>query len=141
MHFNKEVVTKGEPMKPFLFIFVFILTFNSAISGDRLKEELNLTEEQAKKVLELRQSNGQEKRKLKEQVRQLGKAFKDSQDNENTSNDELINRFQAFQKARADLQQERFNSMLEMRSILTPNQRKQFNELKKNKRHKGRKDF
>ena len=106
--------------------------------GERLKE-MNLSEEQLKKVSDFRKSKKENLEKSRELVKQLKKSFQEAKENENTSNEVLTQRFEALQKARNDLQRERFNGMIEMRSMLTPEQRKKFKELQKERKANGEK--
>lgn len=143
-------VKKGVFMKLMTALLLFSLVLSSPIAfgrdkekqkkGERLKE-MNLSEEQMKKVSDLRKAKKESLEKSRAEVRNLKKSFQEAKANENTSNEELTQRFEALQKARNDLQRERFKGMIEMRSMLTPEQRKKFKELhkeRKENREKGK---
>lgn len=104
--------------------------------AEYLKKELNLTDDQLKKVQEIRKGKKEDMKAAREQFKATKKAFKEAMDNPNSTKEELTAKFEAFQKLRDEFQRKRFAMMLEMRSILNPEQMAKFREMKK--KHKGK---
>ena len=107
--------------------------------GEFLKKELNLTDEQLEKVKEIRKADRDELRDNRKEFRTLKKEFREAMDNPKASTKDLTAKFEAFQKARDEFQRKRFQKMLKMREILSPDQLKKFKELHKKKRGKWKK--
>ncbi len=128
-----------------LLLCTLVITPGAASGKERgervgkLKEELNLSDEQLKKVRELREQRKENIEKSKGRVQELKKSFNEGMASEKSSKDDLTQRFEAFQKAKADFQRERFSMMMEMRSILNPEQLKKFIEMRKNRKGGGKK--
>ncbi|MEM6503504.1 MAG: Spy/CpxP family protein refolding chaperone [Cyanobacteria bacterium P01_C01_bin.89] len=94
-------------------------------NGPGWLRELNLTEAQQTQMQAIKEKY----RPQMEQQRAEGKAAKDQMrqlmSNPNTSNDQLRSQHQKLQQLRQSKGNLRFESMLEMRTVLTPEQRQQ----------------
>ena len=132
-------------MKIMMILLSFILFTNIVIAGpgksekekgEWFKKELNLTDEQMAKVKEIKKAHKPDMREQKKELQALKKSFKDAMKDPNASNEDLIAKFEAFQKARDASQRNRFAMMLKMREILTPEQMEKLHELKR--KHKGK---
>lgn len=135
-------------MKVLFIILSLLIVGNVATAGDLekkfvkgefLKKELNLTNEQLKKVREIRKDGKDEMRADWKNFKALKKDFRDAMKNSKISNQELKSRFESFQKARDTFQRKRFEMILKMREILTPDQLEKFLELKQKHRGKWKK--
>lgn len=104
--------------------------------GEFLKKELGLSDEQLSKVRDIRQKSKSSVKEARKNFHSQKKAFHEAMENPEASREELLKKFDSFQKARDEFQRNRFTVMLEMRSILDPDQRQKFNELKKNRKGK-----
>lgn len=102
-------------------------------------KELNLTADQKEKLKKLREESKAGHKDERKKMRSEAKAFKDKMAG-NASDDELRKEFAKAQEKRAEMAKSRFEHMLKVRAILTPEQRKKFAELaeKKMKNHKGK---
>lgn len=94
----------------------------------KLIKELNLTEDQAKQVKEIR---GRLKPTIKEKRTAKREAMKELAGLMKTDGDEAKIReaYQKLQVARADAEKSQFEMMLELRRVLTPEQRQKFRDL------------
>lgn len=102
--------------------------------GEYLKKELGLTDEQYVKVKAFKEASQKELRTMKESLNSLRKDFKEAMKNTASTTDELKQKFDKFQKARDEYQRARFNKMLNMRGVLTPEQLEKFSKaMEKNK--------
>ncbi len=99
----------------------------------RLVKELDLTEEQVKKLWKKRRKRRKVKgREVVESLKVLRKKMKESFLN-NASNKELQNLHKKIKKTRNKLMDMRFKRMMDLKGILNKEQRKKFIELKKNR--------
>lgn len=99
--------------------------------GEFLKKELNLSDEQLAKVLELKKNAHSEIQSTKEQYQKLRKEFKEAMKDSKASNLDLTTKYEAVAKAREDFQAKRFQMLLKMREVLTPAQMEKFQEIRK----------
>ncbi|MFP5386957.1 MAG: Spy/CpxP family protein refolding chaperone [Bacteriovoracia bacterium] len=104
--------------------------------GEFLKKELGLTDEQLSKVREIRKKGKGSIKEARKNFMSEKKAFHEALANPDASREELTKKFDSFQKARDEFQRNRFALMLEMRSILEPNQLQKFKELRKSRKEK-----
>lgn len=102
-------------------------------------KELNLTADQKAKLKKLREESKKEKNEDSAKMKEEGKAFREKMAG-TASDDELRKDFEKLQSKRAEMGKERFEHMLKVRAILTPEQRKKFADAmeKKMKQHKGK---
>lgn len=84
--------------------------------------ELGLSEEQLEKLKVLRQKNKEDHRKSKEEMMATKKEFRELMKS-NASREEILRAFKAMNEKKRDLEQKRFEGMLDAREILTPEQR------------------
>lgn len=136
-------------MKISLIIVVILSVMNVATAagqdsregkrGEIFKKELNLSDVQLKKVQEIRNEKKDDLKKLKDDFKSNKKIFNEAMGNPQSSKQELIEKFEAFQKSRDEFYKKRFEMMLEMRALLTPLQISKFNELKSKSRDKWKK--
>lgn len=133
-------------MKMILMIMALFISFSSFAGkdmkdekqkGEFLKKELNLSDEQLAKVMELKKGAKEDMQASKKQLHELKKSFKEAMKDSKTSNQDLSAKFDAYQKARDEHQRKRFSLMLKMREVLTPAQMEKFQEI----RGKFRKKF
>lgn len=102
-------------------------------------KSLNLTEDQKKKVKEIREKDHEQvaslRKELKSAMTELREAAK-----KNASKDDLTRLFNTVQEKKQALAKQRFNKALEIREILTPEQRKKAADMMDEffKEHKGR---
>ena len=86
------------------------------------KQELKLTDEQMAKIREIRSTRSPEVIELRKRLKVIKEEFKTAMKNPNLSNNELSLKFEEFQKIRDEAQSKRFEMMLAMRSVMTPEQ-------------------
>ncbi len=101
------------------------------------KEELKLSDEQLEKIREIRSTRKAEVMELKQRLKAVKQDFKAAMRNPNLSNTELSAKFEEFQKVRDEAQSKRFEMMLAMRSVMTPEQIGKFQAWKEqHRRHR-----
>jgi periplasmic protein CpxP/Spy len=91
--------------------------------GRGLMKDLNLSAEQRQKIKEIRESSRSKNQSLKESMKTQREALKSALKDSNSSNAQLKSLFEAIQGTRKTLAASRFESMLAVREILTPEQR------------------
>lgn len=102
---------------------------------DKLMEQLNLNQTQVQQLKAIRQKYSGQMEPLKQQIR--AKADELSQLMEGTaSNDVIRTKHQEMLTLREKMGNLRFESMLEMRDILTPEQRREFGQLMQQRRQR-----
>lgn len=103
---------------------------------NQMIEQLDLTSAQKKKIDELRKSQKEKLQKKHEAKREAGKKFHEAM-GKDAKESELRKLFKRKQKAKMELDKARFEMALEVRQVLTPEQRKKFHMLKKEqKKHR-----
>lgn len=145
-------------MKLMTFFLVLFISFSSfadkeskgeKVKGEFFKKELNLSDEQLSKVKEIRKGCKEDILASKKNYLELKKSFKEAKKNPKATNEELTAKFEAYQKARDEFQRKRFDAMLKMREVLTPEQMNRLEEVrgkyhrkfdKKEKSRNGKKD-
>lgn len=90
-----------------------------------MMKELNLTAEQKQKMQELR-SGDREKMQNKRKEMQAARDALDAAMKGNASEKEIWGKFDDLQKVQAKFAKERFEKVMEIRSLLTPEQRAKF---------------
>ncbi len=92
--------------------------------------ELNLSPEQAQQIIELRrQWKPENEKRLKEEFSILKQNLAQSMADP-SSGEEVRRRFEAMQRKYLELQTVKFDKLLRIREVLTPEQRKKFAELR-----------
>ncbi len=112
--------------------------------GERMRQELELSDEQLVKMKEIRKKKKEVRKEARKKVREAREAFHASAGNPKTTNEELKTKFEELQTAQALHHRAGFETMLEIRSILNETQRAKFQEKRKMfraKLEKRRKDF
>lgn len=97
----------------------------------KMMKSLDLTQEQQDKMKELKKNKPNVKESRKE-MRELRKKFKESMES-NATEAELRKLHSQIQEKKSAMAKDRFEQMLKVRSILTPEQRKKFQGM----RHEG----
>ncbi len=105
---------------------------------ERMLEGLDLSEEQRKAIKEIRQANKEKMKQLRSEQKTAREALMAAQKSGSTSDSELKKLFDAAAEKRLALEKARFNNMLDIRKVLTPEQREQAKE-KMGKRFNKRK--
>lgn len=103
--------------------------------AEHFQKELNLTDEQLAKVSEIRKNTWKDHKENKKKLKAEKDAFRAAMKDPKTTNEELTAKFENLQKIKNDNQRKKFNMMLQMRSILNPEQREKFRTMKKE--HRG----
>lgn len=103
--------------------------------AEHFQKELNLTDEQLAKVSEIRKNTWKDHKENKEKLKAEKDAFRAAMKDPKTTNEGLTAKFENLQKIKNDNQRKKFNMMLQMRSILNPEQREKFRTMKKE--HRG----
>lgn len=102
----------------------------------RIIKQLDLTDEQKLELKKIKQQDKAESKALAEKLKASRKATKEAL-NENSSEETLRAKHKEHQKLRNQMDDLRFEKMMSIQKILTPEQKKKFHELMKEK--KGRK--
>lgn len=113
--------------------------FGHMWGGKGTFKELNLTNEQKEKLKNLRKESKDDRKEDFQKMRAESEAFRKKMAS-NAADDELRKDFAEQQKKRSEFAKQRFEHMLKVRAILTPEQRQKFAEIteKKMKKHKGK---
>ena len=95
----------------------------------KIKEQLNLTDEQKNKLKEMQDTYGKEAMKKKHD--KMDKAQKDLEEalRSDASDEKVREQFSELQKIQEDFAKTRFEKIILIRSILTPEQRAKFKTL------------
>lgn len=101
--------------------------------AEKLQKELNLTDDQLAKVKEIRKKFHDDMKGSRDTFKSSKEAFHTALGNPSATKEELTAKHAAFQKLRQEHENRKFNMMLEMRSVLKPDQVKKFQEMKKEK--------
>ena len=110
---------------------------NARSSGDRESrwiEELDLSPEQSEQIQAIREESRTAMQPLRDQLQQAREQLR-SQMASNTSTDQLQRQHQQVQALHQELGDQRFETMLAIRQVLTPAQRTQLAELAE--QHRG----
>ncbi|NRA67421.1 MAG: Spy/CpxP family protein refolding chaperone [Pseudobacteriovorax sp.] len=125
-------------MKKFLFALPLMLALSApALSrpggpGKHLKhilEQLDLDESQKTKMTEIRQNSRAAMRAQRQEMKAQRRAFQELLKS-NASDEDLRKAFASLENLKAKLSQFRFENMLQIRKVLTAEQRSRFHELK-----------
>ncbi len=104
----------------------------------KIFKQLDLTEDQSKKLKEVRKSRKDKMKSLRKDKKQAKKDFKEAM-RSNASNSSLKSLHNKMLKAHKKFKEYRFETMLKTRDLLNESQRKKFSELR-HERHEGKKD-
>ena len=97
--------------------------------GMKLFKQLDLNDEQKEQIKEIRKGNKEKAQSLRETAKSNKEAFKNAMDSQ-TSNSKLKSLRSKMVKSKQALKDHRFNTMLEIREILTTEQRVKLKEIK-----------
>lgn len=101
---------------------------NGGPGGGHLRKvlaELNLSEEQKAKIKEVRESHGKSMKESRSALRDARKAMEEAVKID-ASRSDLLKKFESLQALRNKMGQARFEMILAVREILTPEQRQKF---------------
>jgi Spy/CpxP family protein refolding chaperone len=104
------------------------LAIEKQFSVEKLKK-LDLSKEQREKLKDLREAHKGDTEKLREELRQAKKAFKEAL-RSNGSKEDVMKSFEAVAQKKAELGRARISGLLEAREVLTPDQRAKLFESK-----------
>lgn len=108
--------------------------------AEKLMEQLNLSDTQVQQLNAVRSKYHPQIQQLRQQMKTTGQAFRQMMDG-TASASALRTKHQDMMNLRQTMANLRFESMLEMREILTPEQRKEFVQLmQQNRRNRGNQD-
>ncbi len=108
------------------------------MDADDFHRDLGLSDEQREKMRKLRESAKAEKESMRKAHKEQRDAFKDLMKSDKSSS-ELRKAFQALQESKNKMATARFEHRLQVRDILTPEQRKKMAERRGDGRAKGKK--
>lgn len=100
-------------------------------SAQKMKAELNLTDEQLEKIKEIRKSSKGSHKEMKEQMKAARKDLQESLGNPKVSASELQTKFSKLESLKTEISRKRFETMLSIRSQLNETQIAKFHELRK----------
>ena len=107
---------------------------------DKMFSQLNLTEDQEKKIKTIHEGKKEKSKKFRKSMRATRKTFQEMMKDGTKTNEELKGLHEAMISAKTAMMRAKFANMLEIRDTLTPEQRKKFqfimHEKKKGKKGK-----
>jgi len=95
-----------------------------------LLQELNLSQEQKDKIQQIHEKSQGDFEKTRETLHAAKQSLDQAMEG-NLSDQEILKRFEVFQKFQQTMMRAGFEQALEVRKILDPEQRKKFSELRK----------
>ncbi len=105
-------------------------------TAEQLQERLNLSNEQMQLLSAIRQKYRPQMEQLREQMKAKGQELSEMMQG-NASENDLRNKHQEMVTLRQKMGDLSFESMLEMREVLTTEQRQQFAQLMQQRRQRG----
>ncbi|MFP5491390.1 MAG: Spy/CpxP family protein refolding chaperone [Bacteriovoracia bacterium] len=116
--------------------------------GEKMRAELGLSDEQLEKMKEIREKRKAAHEGHREKVKAARDDFQAAMKNPKATKSELVNKFEALEKIQAQGKRDKFEMMLEIRSLLDEKQiakfqekrgewRKKWKEGRKGKREKN----
>ena len=105
----------------------------------KILDQLNLTEDQKKKIESLRKSQKDEAKKTREAQKSAHEALQSAMSDPAKTEEELKKLHDAVVEANLKMMNDRFNNLLATRALLTEDQKKKFAELHKNMPKKRKK--
>ncbi len=123
--------------KVFITVMIMSLSLNAMSAGKErgkhrkmgIMKELDLSAEQRKELKEFRKSSKESKKTTRAEIKSLREQMKKSFQS-NASESSLKSMHEKLKTLRSNMADFRFNKMLKIRSILTPDQRAKFYELR-----------
>lgn len=116
--------------------------------GEKMRAELGLSDEQLEKMKEIREKRKATQEGHREKLKAARDDFQTAMKNPKATKSELVNKFEALEKLQAQGKRDKFEMMLEIRSLLDEKQiakfqekrgewRKKWKEGRKGKREKN----
>lgn len=106
---------------------------------EKMAAELNLTAEQKEKMKQVHQTNHEAMRAKRKAMKEARESLQTSL--QGTATDaELKKKFEDLEKLQSEFAKARFEKVLAMRAVLTPEQRQKFKGMRKEHRGFGHKD-
>ena len=106
--------------------------------AQKMKAELNLSDEQLEKIKEIRQSNKGNPKEMRSQMKAAREDLQSSLGNPKVSNSELLTKFNKLETLKSEMSRKRFETMLSIRAQLDEKQIVKFHELQKENRKEWR---
>jgi Spy/CpxP family protein refolding chaperone len=99
------------------------------VPPEKALKQLNLTADQQKKLKEIRDSSKGEVQGLRDSLKSLRKDLKDKMASSTATEDDIKKSFSSVQSKQIEIRQKVFDRMLQVRALLTPEQRKEMAQL------------
>jgi Spy/CpxP family protein refolding chaperone len=96
--------------------------------GEKIRAELGLSDEQLEKMKAIREKRKTSQEAHREKMRAARDEFQAAMKNPKASKNELVNKFEALEKLQAQGKRDKFEMMLEIRSLLDEKQIAKFQE-------------
>ena len=114
--------------------------FSDGERGEKFRKELGLSEEQVKQMKALKDKNHDSGKELRQKAKAAKEDLHKAMGNPSATNEELQAKFDTAEQAKNAAHRQRFAHMLEVRKILTEEQRAKFHAKRKEwkEKHKGR---
>jgi Spy/CpxP family protein refolding chaperone len=102
-------------------------------------EQLNLTDQQKSQIEEITSANKEKTETLRSQVKTDKEELREMMKNPNSTRDQILSQFDQAGKAHGEFRRAEFEMLLDIREVLTPEQKTALYELKEQrmKHHKG----
>lgn len=109
-------------------------------SDSEILEKLKLTDQQKSKIDEIVSANKEKIEKLRTQVKTEYEAFRGVMKDPNSTRDQILSKFDQVGKTQGELRRAEFEMALDMRDVLTPEQRTTLYEMKEKRMERYKKD-
>ncbi|MCB1214438.1 MAG: Spy/CpxP family protein refolding chaperone [Deltaproteobacteria bacterium] len=128
-----------------LAVSVFLLSAGSLFAeqggrgyrGERMAEELGLNDTQKEQMREIHQKYQSIMQSKRESMKTERNKLKTLLQDPKASDASLKDQHEKVKKLKNEIGDERFNQVLEIRKVLTPEQMEKFNDKRKHRRHHG----
>ncbi|MCI0453999.1 MAG: Spy/CpxP family protein refolding chaperone [Candidatus Dadabacteria bacterium] len=105
-------------------------------NNTKVLDQLKLTDQQKGKIDEIASSNKERLDNLRSQIKTYHKELDESAKNPNSTRDQILSEFDQLEKTRGELRKVEFEMSMEMREVLTPEQKTTLSGIKE--QHKKR---
>ncbi len=102
----------------------------------KIMEQLDLTDEQKTQITELREKCMASQKETQDALKEAHKSFRQAMDNISSTDEDLKKMHASVEELKAKLSTARFEQALQIRAVLTDEQKTKFNELQKSMRGK-----
>lgn len=109
-------------------------------SDSEILEKLKLTDQQKSKIDEIASANKEKIEKLRAQVKTEYEAFRGVMKDPNSTRDQILSKFDQMGKTQGELRRAEFEMALDMRDVLTPEQRTTLYGMKEKRMERYKKD-